>query len=172
METRPHRSGYAALQRFRDSKPWAAYFITTNLWHRGRGLEGAELTGRVMEEWRRIESSGGWTMRSAVVMPDHVHLLVEMGPLGSLAESMRLFKGRLSRDLRRHELRWQEGFYEHRIRESEDLLPVFLYIFLNPYRAGLLTEAETWPGYYCCAEDWDWFGALTREAGPQPEWLR
>ncbi|MFZ5495155.1 MAG: hypothetical protein ACOZE5_07430 [Verrucomicrobiota bacterium] len=55
---------------------------------------------------------------------------------------MRLFKGRLTPALRNHGLKWQEGFYDHQIRESEDLLPVFLYIYLNPYRAGLLGEAE------------------------------
>src|SRR3954462_6247961 len=65
-----------------------------------------------------------------------------------------------------------EGFYDHQLRADDDVLAVFRYIYLNPYRAGLLPESETWPGYRCRAEDWNWFGPLTRESAPQPEWLR
>jgi hypothetical protein len=57
------------------------------------------------------------------------------------------------------------------MRREEDRLPVMLYIFLNPYRAGLLPENKPWPGYYCCEEDWVWFRALTNESVPVPEWL-
>ena len=69
-------------------------------------------------------------------------------------------------------MKWQEGFYEHRLRKTEDLLPVFLYVYLNPYRAGLISTDQTWPGYYCAPEDWIWFGVMTANAVPQPEWLR
>jgi hypothetical protein len=74
--------------------------------------------------------------------------------------------------LRRSGLKWQDGFYEHRLREAEDVLPVFLYIYLNPYRAGLIPTDQTWPGYYCAPDDWKWFGHQTANAMPQPEWLK
>lgn len=105
-------------------------------------------------------------------MPDHIHLLIRLAGSGSLAESMRLFKGRLAPVLRPHGLKWQVGFYEHRIRASDDLLPVFLYIYLNPYRAKLISNGQKWPGYYCCEMDSAWFGAMTDRELPQPEWLR
>jgi REP element-mobilizing transposase RayT len=105
-------------------------------------------------------------------MPDHIHLLVRLTGEGSLAEYMRLLKGRIAPALRTSGLKWQEGFYEHRLREKEEVVPVFLYIYLNPYRAELLSPERIWPGYYCAPDDWKWFGALTCEAVPQPEWLR
>jgi putative transposase len=172
MQTKPTKSGYAALRRFRESKSDAVYFVTTNLKERGHGLESSEMADRVIAEWRRIEYDGGRLVKSAVVMPDHVHLLVQIKGVESLAECMRCWKGWLSSDLRRRGLCWQEGFYEHRVQESENLLPVFLYIYLNPYRAGLVPETAVWAGYFCCPEDWSWFGDLTRESVPQPEWLR
>ncbi len=171
MEEKPEKPGYAALRRFRESVAGTDYFITANLAERGSGLEVLALRAEIEKQWRRLETDALWSVRTAVMMPDHIHLLVRLGAGGSLMESMRLFKGRLSPLLRVRELRWQEGFFEHRMRESEDLLPVFLYIFLNPYRAGLLTTEQSWPGYYCSPEDWKWFGELTREAVPQPEWL-
>lgn len=119
-----------------------------------------------------LESEGHWVVRTWVVMPDHVHVLFTLGTDSELAKVMRLFKGRLSPRLRAHRLAWQDGYYEHHLRPDEDRLPVFLYIFLNPYRAGLISTNEKWPGYYCAAEDWDWFGALTNSDVPFPEWLK
>jgi len=172
MEEKLQKPGYAALRRFRESKSGATYFITANLAGRGPVLESAELTDAVSQHWRNLEADGSWTVRTAVVMPDHLHLLVDLSGRTSLAEGMRMFKSRLTPAMRGHGLKWQEGFYEHQMRESDDMLPVFLYIYLNPYRADLLQVDQIWPGYHCCPEDWKWFGGLTRESMPQPEWLR
>ncbi len=168
----PQSPGYAALRRFRDSKPNADYFLTMNLVKRGRGLDQPALTMRTIKQWHRLEADKLWLVRTAVVMPDHLHLLVRLGETNSLEECVRLFKGRLSPDLHANGFRWQQGFYEHRLRRAESVAPVFIYVYLNPYRAGLLAQAETWPGYRCCAEDWAWFGPMTKESAPQPEWLR
>jgi len=105
-------------------------------------------------------------------MADHVHLLVQLGQCLSLVDAMRLFKGRLSPVLRAHGLHWQDAFYEHRLRNAEGITPVVFYIYLNPYRAGLLPETGVWPGYFCRSEEWAWFGGLTANAAPQPGWLR
>lgn len=105
-------------------------------------------------------------------MPDHLHLLVVLGENHALSEVIRLFKGRLSPPLRRAGLHWQEGYYDHRMRDNDDRLPVFLYIFLNPYRANLISADAVWPGYYCDSLDWEWFDAMTDSDLPSPEWLR
>ena len=160
------------LRRFRESKPGQGYFLTTNLAQRGRGLEESALIGSIRREWEKLEADGSWLIRTSVVMPDHVHLLAILNERRPLEECMRLFKGRLVGDLRRRNLGWQEGFYEHRMRCAADMAPVFHYVYLNPYRAKLVSENQTWPGYYCSAEDWKWFGAMTDEAVPQPEWLK
>ncbi|MBI2517425.1 MAG: transposase [Opitutae bacterium] len=171
MPSPPNESGYAALRRFRYSAPGAEYFLTTNLESRGSGLEGSATAAAVRGQWTKLEQDGLWRVRTAVVMPDHIHLLVNPGEKVALSECVRAFKGRLSPVLRGNGLRWQEGYYDHRMRETEDRLPVFLYIFLNPYRANLAPGAETWPGYYCEPADWAWFGGLTNEESPWPEWL-
>jgi REP element-mobilizing transposase RayT len=107
MYVRPEKPGYSALRRFRESKPGSLYFITTNLAGRGSGLELPDVTGQVFRQWQGIEAAGFWSVRSAVVMPDHIHLLAGLGDSIALAEVMRLFKGRLSSVLRNHGLKWQ-----------------------------------------------------------------
>lgn len=104
-------------------------------------------------------------------MPDHIHLLVGLGENTELSGAIRLFKGRLSPTLRAAGLKWERGYYDHRIRADEDRLPIFLYIFLNPYRRNYLAAAQTWHGYTCAKEDWAWFGELTSSDCPYPEWL-
>lgn len=163
--------GHEALRRGRSSCPGAEYFVTCCTGGRAPGLERAEVTSALVAESNKLADEGVWRMRSAVVMRDHVHLLVALGTKRSLPEAMRLFKGRTSPLLRRAGLGWQRGYFDHRMRGVEDRLPVFRYIFLNPYRAGLLHDDARWPGYFCCDEDWAWFAGLTKDEMPFPEWL-
>ena len=135
------------------------------------GLSEGGVPSELLSAAQRLESEGCWLLRSAVVMPDHVHLLVISGASTALATAMRLFKGRLTPTLRKSGLQWQPAYFDHRLRPGEDRMPIFLYMFLNPYRANLAHKDEKWPGYYCREEDWAWFGALTDRDTPTPEWL-
>jgi hypothetical protein len=104
-------------------------------------------------------------------MPDHLHLLFSLGARHLLADCIRLFKGPLTPIFRTQSLRWQDGYYEHHMRPDEDRLPVFLYIFLNTYRASLLFSSEKWQAYFCSPEDQSWFASLTNLDTPFPSWL-
>lgn len=123
-------------------------------------------------ELRLLETLEIWHPRCVVFMPDHIHLLIALSSQVDLAEAVRRFKGHLTPTLRKIKAAWQPSFYDHRLRDDESVLPVFLYIFLNPYRAQLCAIDSKWPGYYCAAEDWTWFGEMTKKDCPEPVWLR
>jgi putative transposase len=163
------RKGFPALRRGRHSQPGASYFITICAERPCAGLIAPETESIVRRHYLEIAD---WSVHCAVTMPDHLHLLVTLSASGELAKCVRACKGRLSPHLRRIGIRWQPSFYDHRLRNEEDWLPVFLYIFLNPYRARLIPPSESWPGYYCSREDWAWFAPLTAEKRPEPAWLR
>ncbi|MBI5770539.1 MAG: transposase [Verrucomicrobia bacterium] len=164
--------GYGALRRGRFSQTGSDNFVTGCLRRPASGLTSAPVAGIVREKLQELEAARLWHLRTYVLMPDHFHLLATLGSSGDLSAAMRLFKGPLTPTLRQHDLHWQPNFYDHRLREPDELLPTFLYIFLNPYQAGLTTAGERWPWYYCAPEDWEWFGGLTNEAKPFPEWLK
>jgi REP element-mobilizing transposase RayT len=164
--------GTEALQRGRWSAPGADYFITGKLERPLAGLATEPLAGILQVKLHEIEDAGHWHLRTFVLMPDHFHLLATLGEHADLSEVVRRFKGPLTPILRQHSLRWQKNFYDHRLRSADDLLPTFLYIFLNPYRARLIETGRKWPWYYCAPEDWEWFGGMTNEALPFPEWLQ
>ena len=166
------RKGYGALRKGRHSSPGADYFLTICLQRPSAALTDAEVSQACLTEVCRLENAQALMLRSAVIMPDHLHLLVTLGMTADLSSVVRLFKGRLTPILRQHGAAWQQSFYDHCLHPDEDRLPVFLYMFLNPYRKKLIPVDRQWPGYYCAAEDWSWFGQLTKESCPEPAWLR
>ena len=77
-----------------------------------------------------------------VIMPDHVHIILEVrtggpgDPAPTLSQIMGWFKFQTTKDIRAQECRldkvWQRGYYEHVIRNQEDLLSCWAYIDSNP----------------------------------------
>ncbi len=167
----PPQRGYSALRRHRWSSASVEYFVTLNAQRPTAALLVPELLAALTNQRAQLEQEGHWHVRTWTIMPDHVHVLFELGPSTSLADLLRLFKGRLTPDLRRAGTAWQSGYYEHRMRQGEDCLPVFRYIYLNAVRANLTLDPRTWIGYYCGDEDRVWFAPMSEETIAFPEWL-
>lgn len=100
--------------------------------------------------WLEIEK--GSTLSAAVVMPDHVHFIVELGRI-SLAQLVHSFKSfaanRINSLLGRSGPFWQAQYHDHAIRRDEVLNDVVLYLLTNPVRAGLVPDFHDWPFWYC-----------------------
>jgi REP element-mobilizing transposase RayT len=83
-----------------------------------------------------------------VVMPDHVHFLLQLGEAG-LAGVVRRLKARsalqLNREIGRTGRFWAPSFHDHRLRRQEDLKGVARYIVANPLRSGLVDRVENYP---------------------------
>jgi REP element-mobilizing transposase RayT len=163
--------GHAVLRRGRVSMPNATYFLTICTDHRATGLTEPELGSKILEEMQAAPNDGVWSVRCAVIMPDHVHLLIELGVKLSLEKAVSRLKAKTSAGLRAVGIGWERGFFDHRLRAGDDMLDVFLYIFLNPYRAGLCARTESWPWFHCHPDDWKWFRAYLNADRPPPEWL-
>ena len=93
------------------------------------------------------EQRGFYTLRAYVVMPNHVHILIE--PYSELAAIMRWLKGRTARMPNRilgrmGQAFWQDESYDHFIRSPQELTYTARYIEENPLRAGLVESADQW----------------------------
>ena len=62
-------------------------------------LEGA-IEKRLREVLEDVRAEHEWTIHALEVMPDHVHLFIESGPIYSVAEIVNRLKGASSRILR------------------------------------------------------------------------
>jgi REP element-mobilizing transposase RayT len=163
--------GHSALRRGRFSQTGAGYFLTICTAEKRIGLADSVIAGAILSEAKAMSADGTWLLRCAVVMPDHLHLLIELGARLPLAKTVQRLKAKTSASLRTAELQWARGFFDRKLRPADELLPLFLYIYLNPYRAGLLTSAQSWSPYYCCEADWSWVSEQLDQERPIPAWL-
>jgi hypothetical protein len=118
-----------------------------------------------------METDGVWLSRCAVVMPDHVHLLVRLFDKLPLGKAVARLKSKSAASLKTAGMSWQAGYFDHQMRPDEDRLPIFLYLYLNPYRAKLLHAGEVWPWFACGDADREWFMSMLEQGLPEPAWL-
>ncbi len=118
-----------------------------------------------------MEADRAWLVRGWGIMPDHIHILCELGSRLSLGRTIARFKGKAVPKMRAANLRWQPGYFEHRLRDPDEVLPTLYYLLMNPVRAGLAQRGDLWPGFYCSADDWTWFKEYTGESVVEPSWL-
>jgi REP element-mobilizing transposase RayT len=131
--------------RYHDYDAGGAYCVTICAARRldffGR-LNGATVelgpVGAIVEKHltRCLGSSTGVDLRAAVVMPDHVHAVMLLDGTGSgLSRLINAFKGATTREAGARI--WQRGFYDHIVREEDDLERVCEYVVNNPLQAAL-----------------------------------
>ena len=126
----------------------------------------------VLDEIAKIETDAYWRLRCVVVMPDHLHLLVQISGQLEISRCVARLKSKTRRALLEAKLEWQSNFYEHRLRADEPVEPVLRYLFLNPYRENLVSAGDVYPWFHLCKEDSAWFSPSLDEGKPFPEWLR
>lgn len=84
-----------------------------------------------------------------VVMPDHLHWLLQLAPGASLPDVVQTVKGvsshRINHFLQRRGAVWQAGYHDHALRDEEDIVGVARYIVANPLRAGLVRRLGDYP---------------------------
>ncbi len=82
------------------------------------------------------------------LMPDHVHLLLDTRGSSLLPSFVGAWKSqcyRLRRTAGRGAAFWQRSFFDHALRQSEDLRAVATYILANPVRRGLVEDFHKYP---------------------------
>jgi REP element-mobilizing transposase RayT len=163
--------GHAALRRGRNSEPASNYFLTVCTNNQATGLTEPEVSKTIWQEISLSETDCSWQLRCAVILPDHMHMLIRLGKRLSLGQTIQRLKAKTSPTLRTKNLCWERNFFDRKLRPDEPLLPVFLYIYLNPYRTNLCKPVEPWGNYRCGENDWDWFQPLLNQDLPAPEWL-
>jgi len=168
---RPNRRTYA-LRRGRVSIPGARYFITLVTADRQTGLTSEAIANSLLDTCRAQHRNGDYQLWMATVMSDHLHLLVTLGEPLELSQVIAKFKSSGPLRSQGPGLRWQQNFYDHRVRHESALEPFARYTFLNPYLAKLLNCRETWPWSVQNRHYQPEFRKLLKDGQyPQPEWI-
>lgn len=143
----PLRMASRQLLIGRWSQPGACYAVTIIANGRRRILHQTAAS-LVATEMRRCEQEGRLASWAWVVMPEHVHWLLSLRS-ASLSGVIQAFKSRSARAMNAASggsgAIWQRGFYDHQLRDDEDLLAQARYILANPIRSGLVNRVEDYP---------------------------
>lgn len=94
-----------------------------------------------------------YRLHAFVVMPNHVHILVEAG-----IEAVRFLRGlkgataRAANSILHRTGRpfWQDESFDHWVRNGKEFERIQAYIERNPVSAGLVEKAEDWPWSSAC----------------------
>ena len=84
-----------------------------------------------------------------VIMPNHVHLLLEQLPEWSLNKIVGTFKKRTAHDILKMNPKllkplWQKEYWDRYTRNRKNFRQVVNYIHQNPVKAGLVKTPEAW----------------------------
>ncbi len=140
---------YDALRTGRVSIPGQIYLITTVTADRQPVFAGFDLARAAIHEMRTLETDRWLTSLAWVLMPDHLHWLIQLGDQVALPDVLKAFKGRSGQRINKKRSQtgplWQKAFHDRAVRQEDDLPAIARYIVANPLRAGLVQRIGDYP---------------------------
>ena len=142
----PRKARAHRLRLGRVSEPGRPYLITAVCAER-RQWFGDLASGRCIVHALREAEDEARTL-CFVVMPDHIHWLMELRT-GTVSRAVQKVKAGTSRRIGRLYGQpcsiWQRGFHDRAVRRDEDLAAMARYVVANPLRAGLVRNLRHYP---------------------------
>jgi len=127
--------------------------------HGSCALRDPRVAGVVESTLRRFDGDR-YLLIAWVIMPNHLHALIETAashPLAAVVQSWKSYTSKAAnRNLGRSGGFWQADYFDRAIRDERHLLSAIEYIHTNPVRAGLAARPE------------DWRFSSAAQAGPVP----
>lgn len=158
----------------------ATWFFTANLAQRDGNRLLVDQVALLRDTVARVRSRHPFRIDAMVVLPDHLHAIWTL-PSGDTRIGMRwgLIKAGFARRLPRGEHRstsrslrgergiWQRRYWDHLIRDADDLAAHCDYVHYNPVKHGLVTTAKEWPysSFHRCVSD----GIYAQDWGVVPD---
>ena len=154
-------------------KPGQIYFVTSVTHNRQLLLKDhCDTLSEILDKYK-LEMR--FDLIAWVIMPDHLHIIIDPKD-NSLSDIMRKIKLSFSFRFRKSKgifakTIWQKRFWDHIIRNQNDLNRCIDYIHYNPVKHGIVMNPEAWKhssfqlflgnGYYTS----DWGSTLPRSLG-------
>lgn len=139
----------------------STYFITYRC-RSGFTLNETERTV-VLDNWRHWHGQR-YVLHAAVIMPDHVHVLITPlpkaeGECHTLAEILHTNKSFTAHAINKAKGRtgpvWQDERFDRIVRDEEEFWEKWRYMENNPVKAGLVAQSEEYPWWYQNPSAWD-----------------
>lgn len=141
--------GSQALRRNRHSQQGRAYLLTAVCASRaprfGRHHVARVGCNTLITAFNKPDAH----LLAWVLMPDHLHMLVQLGAAMTLPALVQRVKSLMARNCNHADRAtgrfWQAGYHDRALRRDHDLRQAARYIIANPLRAGLVTRVGDYP---------------------------
>lgn len=138
----------------------AVFAVTMCARRHGEPFRTTALATGVIESLRFLRDRGDWRVYAYCLMPDHLHVIVQLGqavPVGkdllTVMERFRSFTTRLAWRQGFHGGLWQHDQYDSMTRTAFDFTQRCTYVLNNPVRKGWVGDWTLWP-YSGILDDW------------------
>jgi putative transposase len=145
--TSPHAS---ALRKGRVSMPGQTYHVITRCPRGSQPFSNPTIAFAACKNLHRATSLLDSKPHAWVLMPDHLHLLIELGETSTLSSLIAQCKRSIASAT--NEVRgtlgasvWQAGFYDRALRREDNVAVVSRYVIANPVNAKLVARVEDYP---------------------------
>jgi REP element-mobilizing transposase RayT len=143
MSREPAKPHGKDLRKGRVSLPGQVYHVTTITLGRQPIFSELRSARVLVNALREAQARGEATTLAFVIMPDHMHWLLQLEARISLSKLVGAVKAVTAHGVGGRI--WQGGFHDHALRQEEDLVALARYIVANPLRAGLAQRAGDYP---------------------------
>ena len=131
----------SGLKRFQKAE--SLHFITFSCFQRSPLLESTSSKDAVEAILEQTRARHGARIYAYVLIPEHVHLLINEPPSIVLAQFLKVFKQAASRELKGgREHFWQNRYFDGNIHGERARSEVIRYIHRNPVKRGLVVSPE------------------------------
>lgn len=113
----------------------------------------------VLDEIRTLQAASVWKIHAWVILDDHLHLLV--GACSDFSDVVGKLKRQVLARLRLRSI-WQPRFFDHVVRDEEDLRAHLDYIHFNPRKHAYVADPAAYP--------WSSLAALIARGRYLPGW--
>jgi REP element-mobilizing transposase RayT len=124
------------------------YFLTICTLNRATHFVAADAVKLVVDQILLVAEQEAMAIPVYLLMPDHAHLLVDGEHDGSdLNMFIKLAKQHSGYEFKKKYRKhlWQDGYYEHVLRDAEKTEEVIEYIVSNPVRSKLAENPQDYP---------------------------
>ncbi|KAA6455569.1 transposase [Acidobacteria bacterium AB60] len=129
-----------------------AHFLTFSCFHRKPLLDRLGMYDPFLEALEQVRRRLRFRVFAYVVMPEHVHLLVNEPEVATVAAMMQLLKTKVALRARtkiaQGEERmpfWQDRYFDHNVRNHAGFVTQLRYIHRNPVKRGLCSAPQDYP---------------------------
>ncbi|WP_439651227.1 REP-associated tyrosine transposase [Microbulbifer zhoushanensis] len=142
------RKGHRSLRRGRVSMPGQVYLVTTCTHQRLPIFKDFTLARQACTSFQDPSLLGDARMLAWVLMPDHVHWLIQLGNSFDLSELIKRLKSSSAYQVNQclhQEAIWERAFHDRALRKEEGVIEAARYVIANPLRAGLVQNVGEYP---------------------------